>query len=98
MEEPIECLPVFIRFGIKFHFVDMNDIEIQVINQREYKTGLVQKLLQSMKLADIQEIAAITKRKNSFCSRQYFCNAYLQKPLDLGADIVMHSATKYLGH
>jgi cystathionine beta-lyase/cystathionine gamma-synthase len=49
-----------------------------------------------MKLADIQEIAAITKRKKFFCSRQYFCNALLQKPLDLGADIVMHSATKYL--
>jgi cystathionine gamma-synthase len=49
-----------------------------------------------MKLADIQEIAAITKREKFFCSRQYFATPYLQKPLDLGADIVMHS-TKYLG-
>jgi cystathionine beta-lyase/cystathionine gamma-synthase len=50
-----------------------------------------------MKLADIQEIAAITKKKKFFLQYNTFATPYLQKPLDLGADIVMHSATKYLG-
>ena len=51
-----------------------------------------------MKLADIQEIAKITKAHNIlFAVDNTFATPYLQKPLDLGADIVMHSATKYLG-
>jgi cystathionine beta-lyase len=51
-----------------------------------------------MKLADIQEIAKITKQhKILFAVDNTFATPYLQKPLDLGADIVMHSATKYLG-
>jgi len=51
-----------------------------------------------MKLADIQEIAKITKKHNIlFAVDNTFATPYLQKPLDLGADIVMHSATKYLG-
>jgi cystathionine beta-lyase len=51
-----------------------------------------------MKLADIAAIAKITKDKNVlFAVDNTFATPYLQKPLDLGADIVMHSATKYLG-
>ena len=51
-----------------------------------------------MKLADIEAIAAITKKHNVlFAVDNTFATPYLQKPLDLGADIVMHSATKYLG-
>jgi cystathionine beta-lyase len=51
-----------------------------------------------MKLADIQEIAKITKAKKIlFAVDNTFATPYLQRPLDLGADIVMHSATKYLG-
>ena len=51
-----------------------------------------------MKLADIAEIAKITKKHNIlFAVDNTFATPYLQKPLDLGADIVMHSATKYLG-
>jgi cystathionine beta-lyase len=51
-----------------------------------------------MKLADIAEIAKITnKHKLLFAVDNTFATPYLQKPLDLGADIVMHSATKYLG-
>jgi cystathionine beta-lyase len=51
-----------------------------------------------MKLADIAEIAKITKAKNIlFAVDNTFATPYLQRPLDLGADIVMHSATKYLG-
>ena len=51
-----------------------------------------------MKLADIEAIAKITKKNNLlFAVDNTFATPYLQKPLDLGADIVMHSATKYLG-
>jgi cystathionine beta-lyase/cystathionine gamma-synthase len=51
-----------------------------------------------MKLADIAEIAKITQKHNLlFAVDNTFATPYLQKPLDLGADIVMHSATKYLG-
>jgi len=51
-----------------------------------------------MKLADIQEIAKITKEKKIlFAVDNTFATPYLQTPIDLGADIVMHSATKYLG-
>lgn len=51
-----------------------------------------------MKLADIEAIAKITKQNNIlFAVDNTFATPYLQKPLDLGADIVMHSATKYLG-
>ena len=53
-----------------------------------------------MKLADIAAIAKITKANNIlFAVDNTFATPYLQRPLDLGADIVMHSATKYLsGH
>ena len=51
-----------------------------------------------MKLADIEEIGKITKKHNIlFAVDNTFATPYLQKPLDLGADVVMHSATKYLG-
>jgi cystathionine beta-lyase len=51
-----------------------------------------------MKLADIEAIAKITKKHGVlFAVDNTFATPYLQKPLDLGADIVMHSATKYLG-
>ena len=47
---------------------------------------------------DIAAIAQITKKHNIlFAVDNTFATPYLQKPLDLGADIVMHSATKYLG-
>jgi cystathionine beta-lyase len=51
-----------------------------------------------MKLADIEAIGKITNANNIlFAVDNTFATPYLQKPLDLGADIVMHSATKYLG-
>ena len=51
-----------------------------------------------MKLVDIQKVAELIKRKrHSFMVDNTFATPYIQTPLDLGADIVMHSATKYLG-
>jgi len=86
--------------GIKFHFVDMNDLEKfhSLINENTKLVWVETPTNPLMKLADIQEIAKITKQKNIlFAVDNTFATPYLQKPLDLGADIVMHSATKYLG-
>ena len=86
--------------GLKFHFVDMNDIPKfqSLINENTKLVWVETPTNPLMKLADIQEIAKITKAKNIlFAVDNTFATPYLQKPLDLGADIVMHSATKYLG-
>jgi cystathionine beta-lyase len=86
--------------GVKFHFVDMNDLEKfkSLINENTKLVWVETPTNPLMKLADIQEIAKITKQhKILFAVDNTFATPYLQKPLDLGADIVMHSATKYLG-
>ncbi len=88
--------------GIKFHFVDMNDLEKfqTLINENTKLVWVETPTNPLMKLADIAAIAQITKKYNIlFAVDNTFATPYLQKPLDLGADIVMHSATKYLsGH
>ena len=86
--------------GIIFHFVDMNDLEKfkSLINENTKLVWVETPTNPLMKLADIQEIAKITKQhKILFAVDNTFATPYLQKPLELGADIVMHSATKYLG-
>ena len=86
--------------GIKFHFVDMTDIVKlkSLINENTKLIWVETPTNPLMKLADIAEVAKITKEhKILFAVDNTFATPYLQKPLDLGADIVMHSATKYLG-
>ena len=86
--------------SIKFHFVDMNDLKKfqSLINENTKLVWVETPTNPLMKLADIAAIAQITKRHNIlFAVDNTFATPYLQKPLDLGADIVMHSATKYLG-
>jgi cystathionine beta-lyase/cystathionine gamma-synthase len=88
--------------GIKFHFVDMNDMEKfqSLINENTKLVWVETPTNPLMKLADIEAIAKITKaNKILFAVDNTFATPYLQNPLDLGADVVMHSATKYLsGH
>lgn len=95
---------LFTRFyqdlGIKFHFIDMNNLELfeSKINSNTKLVWIETPTNPLMKLADIEAIAKITKKHNVlFAVDNTFATPYLQKPLDLGADIVMHSATKYLG-
>jgi len=86
--------------GIKFHFVDMTDIAKlkSFINENTKLIWVETPTNPLMKLADIEEISKITKEKKIWLAvDNTFATPYLQKPLDLGADIVMHSATKYLG-
>ena len=91
---------IYKDFGIKFNFVDMNDlVKFEgLINDKTKLVWVETPTNPLMKLADIAEIAKITKKhKLLFAVDNTFATPYLQKPLDLGADIVMHSATKYLG-
>lgn len=86
--------------GIKFHFVDMTNMDKlkSLINENTKLIWVETPTNPLMKLADIQEIAKITKEHKIWLAvDNTFATPYLQKPLDLGADIVMHSATKYLG-
>lgn len=91
---------IYQNFGLKFHFVDMTDLEKfeSLINENTKLVWVETPTNPLMKLADIAAIAKITKKHNLlFAVDNTFATPYLQKPLDLGADVVMHSATKYLG-
>ncbi len=93
---------LFQKYGLKFHFVDMDDV-VNVTNKITESTKLIWIETPTnplMKIADIQKIASASKDKNSailVAVDNTFATPYLQRPLDLGADIVMHSVTKYLG-
>ncbi len=91
---------IYKESGIKFHFIDMNDTAKfqSLINANTKLVWIETPTNPLMKIVDIQEIAKITKANNIlFAVDNTFATPYLQKPLDLGADVVMHSATKYLG-
>lgn len=92
---------IYKESGIIFHFIDMNDLDKfkSLINPNTRLVWVETPTNPLMKLADIGAIAAITKQHPNllFAVDNTFATPYLQKPLDLGADIVMHSATKYLG-
>ncbi|MEQ8810989.1 MAG: cystathionine gamma-synthase [Imperialibacter sp.] len=91
---------VFEKFGIKFHFVDMQDAAniSKYINANTKLIWLETPTNPLMNIVDIQAVADLAKGKNIIvCVDNTFASSYLQNPLDMGADIVMHSATKYLG-
>lgn len=91
---------VYEKFGIKFHFIDLTDVN----NIRRYlneKTKLMWLETPSnplMRIIDIQACVALAKKQRIIVAvDNTFASPYLQNPLELGADIVMHSVTKYLG-
>lgn len=91
---------VFEKFGIRFHYVDMRDISNieKQINNNTKLIWLETPTNPLMNICDIAAIAAIARSKNILtCVDNTFASPYLQNPLDLGADMVMHSVTKYLG-
>jgi cystathionine beta-lyase/cystathionine gamma-synthase len=91
---------VFHKFGIKFHYVDMFDINniTKAINDRTKLLWVETPTNPLMNIVDIESVSKIAKHKNIIvCVDNTFASPYLQNPLDLGAHIVMHSATKYLG-
>jgi cystathionine beta-lyase len=91
---------IFERYGIKFHFIDMQDAQ-QIRSYLNAQTKMIWIETPTnplMKVIDIAACAAIAKEHNLLLSvDNTFASPYLQNPLDLGAHIVVHSATKYLG-
>lgn len=91
---------VFETYGIKFHFVDTSETEriAEKINGNTRLIWIETPTNPTLKLADIEAISGIAKRAEVFFAvDNTFASPYLQNPLDLGADIVMHSVTKYIG-
>jgi len=91
---------IFQRSGIKFHFINMQD----TANVEAYVNANTRLIWAEtptnplMNIVDIEGLAAISRPKGILlCVDNTFASPYLQNPLDQGADIVMHSATKYLG-
>ncbi|NQW37288.1 MAG: cystathionine gamma-synthase [Flavobacteriales bacterium] len=91
---------IFEQYNIKFHFVGMD-----ALANVEAKINVNTKLIWAetptnpmLNIIDIKALSAISKKHNIlFGVDNTFATPYLQNPLDLGADLVMHSATKYLG-
>lgn len=91
---------IYQRYGLKFEFVDMTDVSNieQKISEKTKLIWVETPTNPLMKIADIQAICELAKGKGILVAvDNTFASPYLQNPLDLGADIVMHSATKYLG-
>lgn len=91
---------VFANYNIKFHYIDLNDAENikQHINANTKMLWVETPTNPTMQIVDLKACAAIAKANNLiFAVDNTFASPYLQNPLALGADIVMHSVTKYIG-
>ena len=93
---------LFMKYGLEFSYVDMNFASNvkDVITEKTKLVWIETPTNPLMKIADIAAISSVVKDINSdilIAVDNTFATPYLQQPLDLGADIAMHSATKYLG-
>lgn len=91
---------IFEGLGLKFHFIGMQDaagIE-EYINEKTKLIWVETPTNPMMNIIDIEATSKIAKKHDILLAvDNTFATAFLQRPIDLGADIVMHSATKYLG-
>lgn len=91
---------IFENYGIKFHFIGMENAD-HIENYISEKTKLIWVETPTNPMMNIIDIVAVSevakKHQILLAVDNTFATPYLQNPLDLGADIVMHSATKYLG-
>ncbi|AVI50469.1 cystathionine gamma-synthase [Pukyongia salina] len=91
---------VFEQFGVKFHFIGMeNAANVEkYVNDNTRLIWVETPTNPMMNIIDIKACAAVARKHDLLLAvDNTFATPYLQQPLDLGADIVMHSATKYLG-
>ena len=91
---------VFEKFGIKFKYVDTTNPEniTAVLTEKSKLIWIETPTNPLMNITDIEAVSKISKKAGTIlCVDNTFASPYLQNPLDLGADIVMHSSTKYLG-
>ena len=93
---------IFEKYHLKFHFVNMEDIKSveEKINSNTKLIWAETPTNPMMNVVDIKSMSTLAKNNNILlCVDNTFATPYIQRPLDLGADIVMHSATKYIaGH
>jgi cystathionine gamma-lyase len=93
---------IFARYGIKLHFIDLNDKAAlrQHITEKTRLIWIETPTNPMLSILDIRYICSIARKHNIItCVDNTFATPYLQNPIDLGADLVHHSATKYLaGH
>ncbi|MDT8346592.1 MAG: cystathionine gamma-synthase [Flavobacteriaceae bacterium] len=93
-------MQIFAKFGIKFHFVGMSKPGevVAYINKNTRLLWVETPTNPMLNIIDIEAYAAMAKKHNILLAvDNTFATPYLQQPLDLGADIIMHSATKFLG-
>ena len=93
---------VFEPYGITFDFVDMSDIETvkEALNQETRMVWIETPTNPLLRITDIKKVSEWAHAANKDCKvivDNTFASPYLQQPLELGADAVMHSTTKYLG-
>lgn len=93
---------VFAKMGIVFRFVDMSNLdEVEsAINDKTKMVWVETPTNPLLRIIDIEKVAALGHKVNAtVVVDNTFCSPFLQNPVDFGADIVMHSATKYInGH
>ncbi len=91
---------IFGQFGVKSHFIDMTDPE-EIHKHVNKNTKLIMVETPTNPMLSIVDIKAVVKIAAKYKVKvvvdNTFASPYLQNPLDLGADIVWHSCTKYLG-
>lgn len=91
---------IFEGFGIKFHFIGMENVANieSYVNEKTKLIWVETPTNPMMNIIDIEAVSVIAKKyKILLAVDNTFATPYLQRPLDLGADIVMHSVTKYIG-
>ena len=91
---------IFEKYGIKFHFVEMNKVDNveAFINEKTKLIWAETPTNPMINIIDIRGLSALAKSCNAWlCVDNTFATPYLQNPIDMGVDIVMHSVTKYLG-
>lgn len=91
---------IFANYGIKFHFINLSNADNikQYVNANTKMIWAETPTNPTMQIIDIEACAKIAKANNILLAvDNTFASPYLQNPLALGADIVMHSVTKYLG-
>jgi len=91
---------VYERFGVKAHFIDLNDSQLleEKINKNTKLIWVETPTNPMLNVIDVRAVCKIAQKHDILtCVDNTFASPYLQTPLDLGADIVVHSATKYLG-
>jgi len=95
-----QIVKIYEKYGIKAHFIDLEDTELfkKTINKNTKLLWVETPTNPMLKIIDIEKVCEIAKKHSILsCVDNTFASPYLQQPIALGADLVLHSATKYLG-